>query len=63
MKNQDDPQFSHLLRKMKVVDADGSSQMDPDQWDAASEPLFPFAKESAHSACADLYIAFAFRKL
>ena len=31
------PEYSQLLQKMKVVDAQGESQMDEDQWEAASE--------------------------
>lgn len=30
------PEYGPLLEKMKVVDADGTSQMDEDQWEAAS---------------------------
>ena len=30
------PEFKPLLERMKVVDANGESHMDEDQWDAAS---------------------------
>ena len=40
--NQEHPEFKPLLERMKVVDKDGESQMDEDQWEAASESLFPF---------------------
>lgn len=35
--HQDEQEFKQLLERMKVVDADGTSSMDEDQWDAASE--------------------------
>ena len=37
-----DPEFSALLHRMKVVNEHGESQMDEDQWSAASAylPLF-----------------------
>ena len=31
------PEFGPLLQRMKVVDAQGESQMDEDQWEAASK--------------------------
>lgn len=34
------PEFSKLLQRMKVVDSEGESQMDEDQWEAAS--TFPY---------------------
>ena len=40
--NQEHPEFKPLLERMKVVDKDGESQMDEDQWEAASESLSPF---------------------
>lgn len=30
-------EFGPLLQRMKVVDSDGDSQMDEEQWEAASE--------------------------
>ena len=36
----EDPDFGQLLKTMKVVDSDGSSAMNEDQWEAASA-LFP----------------------
>jgi hypothetical protein len=35
--HSDHREFGPLLRKMKVVDEQGESQMDEDQWEAASE--------------------------
>lgn len=35
--NQEHTEFGPLLERMKVVDANGESQMDEDQWEAASE--------------------------
>jgi hypothetical protein len=32
----EDPDFGQLLKTMKVVDGDGSSAMNEDQWEAAS---------------------------
>lgn len=31
------PEFGPLMERMKVRDRDGASQMDEDQWEAASE--------------------------
>lgn len=36
------PEFGPLMERMKVRDRDGASQMDEDQWEAASEFLSPF---------------------
>ena len=36
-------EFGPLLQRMKVVDEHGESQMDEDQWEAASE-LFNFER-------------------
>jgi mRNA (guanine-N7-)-methyltransferase len=36
---QEDPHFSQLLRKMRVMDAEGNAEMDEDQLDAASASL------------------------
>jgi mRNA (guanine-N7-)-methyltransferase len=33
----ENPDFGLLLKKMRVVDENGESAMDEDQWDAASE--------------------------
>ena len=37
--NSEHPDFKPLLQHMKVVDANGESQMDEDQWEAASTSL------------------------
>lgn len=37
--HQDHPEFKPLLVRMKVVDNEGASAMDEDQWEAASELL------------------------
>ena len=37
--HQDHPEFGPLMVRMKVVDSDGASAMDEDQWEAASKPL------------------------
>jgi len=36
MEEREHPNFGPLLKKMRVVDEQGSSQMDEDQWDAAN---------------------------
>lgn len=33
-------EFKELMVRMKVVDANGESSMDEDQWEAASEPPY-----------------------
>jgi mRNA (guanine-N7-)-methyltransferase len=38
--HQDHPEFKPLLVRMKVVDNEGASAMDEDQWEAASELLY-----------------------
>ncbi|KAF9483812.1 guanine-N(7)-methyltransferase [Pholiota conissans] len=43
--HQDNPEFKSLLVRMKVVDEDGASAMDEDQWEAANIYIaFAFAK-------------------
>ncbi|TFL06057.1 mRNA capping enzyme-domain-containing protein [Pterulicium gracile] len=45
--HQDEQEFKQLLERMKVVDADGTSSMDEDQWDAANIYVaFAFEKRS-----------------
>ncbi len=39
------PEFAPLLQRMRVVDANGESQMDEDQWEAASTSV------SMHEHC------------
>lgn len=40
------PEFGPLLQRMKVVDASGESQMDEDQWEAASKSQYCFPVQS-----------------
>lgn len=40
---KDDKEFGALLQRMKVVDSQGASQMDEDQWEAASKLLCKMA--------------------
>jgi mRNA (guanine-N7-)-methyltransferase len=55
-------EFGPLMVKMKVVDANGESAMDEDQWEAASGFfLFIFWVFGAEGTT-DIYIAFAFEK-
>lgn len=35
--HQDDPEFGDLMVRMNVVDTNGESSMDEDQWEAASK--------------------------
>jgi mRNA (guanine-N7-)-methyltransferase len=63
--NQNEPEFKQLLVKMGVVDAQGESAMDEDQWDAASTSfgfcvLLYFLLHVF--VVSDIYIAFAFQK-
>jgi mRNA (guanine-N7-)-methyltransferase len=52
--------FGPLLAKMGVVNAEGGSNMDEDQWEAASESLyFP---DLGTLLILDLYMGFAFQK-
>jgi mRNA (guanine-N7-)-methyltransferase len=44
--NGEVPEFSQLLQRMKVVDVNGESSMDEDQWEAASESTCTFAPYS-----------------
>ena len=57
--------FKPLLQHMKVVDANGESQMDEDQWEAASTCSVPFlvllCSDFGRSRV-DIYLAFAFEK-
>ena len=58
-------EFEPLLQRMKVVDQNGETDMDEDQWEAASACLFslpflpflPCADEDA-----DIYVMFALEK-
>ena len=55
-------EFAPLLQRMHVVDAIGESQMDEDQWEAASTSSW-----SKYSGCRltshlDVYVGFAFEK-
>ncbi|KAH9932160.1 guanine-N(7)-methyltransferase [Amylocystis lapponica] len=60
------PEFGPLLVRMKVVDANEESQMDEDQWEAASESSISSLKWAIRSddmpPQSDIYIAFAFEK-
>lgn len=46
------PEFGPLMERMKVRDRDGASQMDEDQWEAASEfsPPLPYSYNSGGSS-------------
>lgn len=44
--NQEHAEFGPLLQRMKVVDANGESQMDEDQWEAASKSPHPSSFKS-----------------
>jgi mRNA (guanine-N7-)-methyltransferase len=61
--HREHPEFGPLMVRMKVVDANGESSMDEDQWEAASEPCFFFFTLSCLTMHpTDIYIAFAFEK-
>lgn len=55
------PDYGPLLQRMKVVSATGESQMDEDQWEAAST-WFPAGAALLMTVSADIYLAFAFEK-
>ena len=61
--NSDHPDFGPLLQHMKVVDANGESQMDEDQWEAASAYLVVlYLVFKVNNSVSDIYLAFAFEK-
>jgi mRNA (guanine-N7-)-methyltransferase len=62
--HQEHPEFKPLLVRMKVVDTNGESAMDEDQWEAASTSLPCFFVDNEINAIRfiDIYIAFAFEK-
>ncbi len=45
--HQDHPDFKPLLVRMKVVDDEGASAMDEDQWEAASQSLISLMSSRA----------------
>ena len=38
---QEHPEFKPLLQRMNVIDANGETEMDEKQWEAASGSSFP----------------------
>ena len=64
--HQEHPEFKPLLERMKVVDSDGASAMDEDQWEAASALFLSSAialdLRQTFFSISDIYIAFAFEK-
>ena len=49
------PEFAPLLERMHVVDKNGESQMDEDQWEAASECTFGLSRYTgADTSCRHL---------
>ena len=62
--HQDHPDFKPLLVRMKVVDDEGASAMNEDQWEAASQCLISLMSSRADrpGIRLDIYIAFAFEK-
>ena len=48
--------------RMKVVDANGESQMDEEQWEAASKFFLKIKNLWILNKMIDIYIAFAFEK-
>ena len=61
--NSEHQDFKPLLQHMKVVDAHGESQMDEDQWEAASTCFLvaDIVPKLTH-LLEDIYLAFAFTK-
>lgn len=62
--NEEHVEFGPLLQNMRVVDARGESQMDEDQWEAASAYSRRIDCVSNPDIVyrADIYVAFAFQK-
>jgi mRNA (guanine-N7-)-methyltransferase len=60
--NEDHAEYGPMLQHMKVVDANGESQMDEDQWEAASTFSITVPVMITLTCCIDIYIAFAFQK-
>ena len=49
--HHEQPEFAPLLQRMHVVDANGESQMDEDQWEAASTYTSAASRSLPHSSC------------
>lgn len=60
--HQEHPEFKPLLVRMKVVDNEGASAMDEDQWEAASEYLNFFLLESRSTETTRYLYCFCFRE-
>lgn len=60
--HQDDPEFGDLMVRMNVVDTNGESSMDEDQWEAASKSCHLETSWRLTNLRSDIYIAFAFEK-
>jgi mRNA (guanine-N7-)-methyltransferase len=60
--HQEHPEFGPLMERMKVVDSNGESSMDEDQWEAASMSIGLYGKYVLTYIRPDIYIAFAFEK-
>ena len=60
--HQEHPEFGPLMVRMKVVEPNGESSMDEDQWEAASAYWSVTREKSALTHFLDIYIAFAFEK-
>jgi mRNA (guanine-N7-)-methyltransferase len=61
---QDSRDFGVLLKKMGVVNEEGASAMDGDQWEAASKSCcFGLASSGRKLNLLDIYMAFAFEKM
>ena len=60
------PEFKDLLTRMKVVDRNEETDMDEDQWEAASACLFSLPPSAsamnADAICVDIYVMFALEK-
>ena len=67
--HHEQPEFAPLLQRMHVVDANGESQMDEDQWEAASASFSLFSlllfevERLIGVGCVDIYLCFAFEKM
>lgn len=61
--NEDHSEYGPMLQHMRVVDANGESHMDEDQWEAASmSTIHLFLMTVDSLLLSDIYLAFAFEK-
>ena len=60
--HQNHEEFKSLMLRMKVVDANGESALDVDQWEAASQFSEFFLRVNLDHPHTDIYIGFVLEK-